>query len=255
VLRDGELLMRLRTAIVASLTGVLCLAALAALGLLTIRHVPDFYQRALEVDDVDERRASDELLRRVSALANQVRHEGRWSVVLTVRQLNGWLAVDRAENHPTLLPPDVTDPRVAFGANSASVACRYSSEWLSAVFSVDFGLQVVEPNVVALRVLRARAGRMPIPLEHVLDAVTTVARDLDLRLRWYESDDGPVATFEIPPVEHDGARFSVDHIELSEGRLFVAGRSVAVDQSSDPNDAEPTPELADHSGSNDKRQR
>lgn len=211
------------------LIGVLALAigiVMPATLYMAARHVPAFYSRALAPSDAELRRASDELLRRASELTNSARREGRWSVAFTDRQINGWLAVDMTENHPDLLPERITEPRVTIDGGQVLIACRYHSGRISTIFSMEADVYLTEPNVLALRIRRARAGALPLPLGRILERVAAVANDLDLRLSWRQVGGDPVALVELSGLrDDDDGLLILESLELRDGSLLVAGRS------------------------------
>ena len=84
--------------------GLAVLVALVLLGLyLAARHEPAFYRQAMEIDNAVLEKASDRMLQQATALASAVKKEGRWEVLLTAQEINGWLAVDMVRNHPNAL--------------------------------------------------------------------------------------------------------------------------------------------------------
>ena len=209
---------------------------------LAARHVPHFYSRALAQSDVEKRRASDDLLRRTSELTNIARREGRWSAAFTDSQINGWLAVDMMENHPGLLPKQITEPRVAIDRDRLRIGWRYQTGRLSTIFTVCADVYLVEPNVLALRIRSARAGALPLPLARILERVAAVVSELDLRLSWRQIGGDPVALVELSRLRDDDAMLILEVLELREGSLMVAGRSEdrAAEQTA-RSDAPPTP--------------
>ena len=119
---------------------------------LAVRHVPHFYVDALAVDPVELKQDSDKMVRRTAALSNDARKEGHWDAVFTADQINGWLAVDREENHPQLIPHEFHDPRVAIHDGQIIVGCRYEGRQMNTVLSLTADVYLQLPNVVALRI-------------------------------------------------------------------------------------------------------
>ena len=58
---------------------------------------------------------------------------------------------------------------------------------------------VPEPNMVLVRIIKARAGLLPMPLGGVLDGLSQVARDMHLHLEWRHAGGDPVAMLSFPP--------------------------------------------------------
>ena len=148
--------------------------------------------------------------------------EGRWEALFTAEQINGWLAVDRAKNHPNSLPPTMCDPRVAIDSKQITFACRTSEGASAACLSLTIEPSVPEPNVLALRIVKATAGLLPLPLGQVLERLSQAARDL--QLIW--NGDGPA---EIPwpcspfPKVKTIVPVRIDTLRLGDGEIYVAG--------------------------------
>jgi len=188
------------------------------------QRVPDFYRHALEVDPVRQREASDRMLQEAAALASDLKKRGPWRAVISAEEINGWLAVDLVENHPGTLPPRLSDPRVAIEPDHLTLACRFRRGTLSGVASLTIDVYLAEPNVIALRICKARAGVLPVPLKKVLDTVSQAVRGTEYRLQWRQADGDPVALISIPPPhdEHDKL-IVIDSLKLGDGEVYLAG--------------------------------
>ena len=211
---------------IAALLAVVLLIGLGATGLwiyLASRHVPEFYRQALEVDLRESRKASDEMLQRTADLASDLRKEGHWQVVFTEAQLNGWLAVDRAENHASALPAEITDPRVRIEGSTLVVACRYRSGRINSIVSLTLEPYLVRPNLLAVRVRKARAGRLPLPLNRILDAISNGVRRSNFRIEWRQANGDPVAQISPPPPRDKGNAVQIDAFRIVDGKIVVGG--------------------------------
>ena len=246
-----------RIAGVASLGGLLLLVAAMCGVYWASQRVPGFYRDALEQEPAAQRQASEQLLENASALASNASKEGRWSALFTADQINGWLAVDAVENHPELFSADVSHPRVLLQPGRATFACRNGQGSLSTVVTLSIELYLVEPNVMALRIDRARAGALPIPLSQILDGVAEAARRLNLHLAWRQAKGDPVALITIPPTrDSDDTVYQLESLELRDGEIYLAGRTQRAGRSGEPS-PEPSPlapRVADRSAENEKRQ-
>lgn len=199
------------------------------------KHVPTFYSQALATDAAVLEQANDEMGSRATALASDVRREGEWNAIFTAQQINGWLAVDLPRLHPGALPEDVSGLRVAVEAGRATVGFRIKSGGLAIVYSVEVEMTISEPNVVAIRFVRARAGGLPLPLSQVLDTVTDAARRLELPLRWAQADGDPVALVTVARDTGAGRdATTLDTLELlagdaDGGEVYIAGTTGPTD--------------------------
>ena len=212
------------------IAGVGCLVVLLAIvaGIYALyrasQHVPEFYRQALQADRAAQSKASDRMIQHATALANDVRKEGRWEAVFTAEEINGWLAVDLVKNHPGALPASIRDPRVVIEPEQVMVACRFEEGKISGVVMLAVEPYLQEPNVLALRIRKARAGLLPLPLNDFLDLATKAAARAEIDLHWRQADGDPVAIFRIPPPRDVKNRVvSIDTIRLSAGQISLAG--------------------------------
>jgi len=192
-----------------------------------VHHVPHFYAEALAAPPAARKQASDEMVRRSTALSNDARHDGRWQASFSTDQINGWLAVDLLQNHSRTLPPEFQEPRVAIHPGQMVVGCRYASPRLNTVLSLTADVYLQEPNVLALRIRQARAGAVPLPLKDVMDKIVHTGENFGFvaALRQIEAD--PLLLLTLPATDGDrrGGDVHVDSVELREGELFVAGHT------------------------------
>ena len=211
-----------------ALLAALCAAVVIVLaGTYTAsQQAPEFYTEALALDTADQAEAAEEMGSRVTMLYNQVRRAGSWNALFTAEQINAWLAVDLEQNHPELLPANVKEPRVQIHDGSVTVAARISGETFSTIFTLTLEPSLYEPNVVAFRIQRARAGLLPIPLNDVLREVTNAVENLGLPLSWIQVDGDPVALVTLTPQRdrEENVRW-LDQLEVQQGEIYVAGRT------------------------------
>jgi len=203
---------------------------LLALGLLVfylaLRHVPEFYEEALVVDRARLERASDEMLQRTAALASDLKRDGRWEVLVTQDQLNGFLAVELPRNHPELLPERVSEPRVAIDPEGIRLGCRYrQSDGLESVVWVVVQPYVEQPDQIALRITAAKAGALPVPLAKVTRYLSDAAAREGVHLEWLRMGDDPLARVNLPELEVDGHLVHIDQVRLGQGEIYVSGTS------------------------------
>jgi hypothetical protein len=207
-----------------------CLLLVTAISGLSLyyasQEVPEFYQQAIKQDHKVQKRASDQMVRGATALASDLRKRGAWQAAFTAEQINGWLAVDLKQNHPKLLPPEVKEPRVEIRDRTATIACRYESNRLSNVFSLSVDVYLSSPDVVAIEIQSARAGKLPVPLGQVLDGISKAAQNMELPLEWRQHNGNPVALLTIGSARDAADRkIELEKIELRKGTLFLAGRT------------------------------
>lgn len=199
------------------------------------REVPPFYAAALAQPSSSVHDASDALVREAAALVSDLRKSGRWQALFTVEQINGWLADDLQKNHPTLLPATVSDPRVAIANNQLMVGFRWQQPKWNVVVSLAAEIYLRQPNVVAVRIRKVRAGGLPLPLKNLLHDLIAAGRGLDLQIDEQQIDGDPLLLI-TPPQDGDYGNLLVqlESLELHDGQLYVAGRTQRGDRSLPP---------------------
>lgn len=208
---------------VAVLAGLLLILAVAAFLLYRAsQQVPEFYEKALKADSAVQSQASDKMLQKASGLASDLEKRGEWQALFTEEEINGWLAVDLARNHPNAIPEGISAPRVAIAPESLTLACRVRHGNLNGVVSLTVEPYLAEENVIAVRIRKVRIGALPLPLGQVLDRVTEAARQANVRLEWQQADGDPVALFRIPPSD-DKEQVRLESLRLGEGEIYVGG--------------------------------
>ena len=205
--------------------GGLLLAAVVILVVLyrASQQVPEFYKQALAADQHGQEKASDKMIQQATALSSDIQREGRWHAVFSADEVNGWLAVDLARNYADSLPPNLHDPRVVIELDGITLGCRVEQGGLSMVVTLKVDVYLEAPNVVALRIRKARAGAIPWPLEKTLKGISEAARRADLQIRQGMADRDPVVLVTIAPTLKRGKVARIDKIQLGQGEVYVAG--------------------------------
>jgi hypothetical protein len=199
------------------------IAALVGL-FLALQYEPKFYSDALAVESEVREKASDQMLQRVAALVSDVRKPGKWQARFTAEQINGWLAVDFVKNHPGALPPLFRNPRVSIESDCIVLACCYEGWIVPTVLSLTIEPYVPEKNTLALRIVKARAGRVPMPLGKVLEGISDASQRSEWRIQWRQTLGDPVALLSTPPPDNaDDLAVKIDSIRLGKAEISVSG--------------------------------
>lgn len=214
------------------IVSLILLAAAAGVGGLLLysaaRHEPQFYQQALRIEPQQQQEAGAELEQNVLELHNTARDEGRWEAVFTEAQINGWLAADLPEKFPHMLPVGTEQPRVSIDPEQIKIACRYQRGKVNTVISFNLGVHLTtEPNTLAIRVSKVRAGALPVPLKRFLAPITKAGADSDIELRWSQTEGDPVALVTIPHQHEDYSHREIylESLEMRNGSIALAGRT------------------------------
>jgi len=226
------MLRRLRIAVTA-LVGLLGVGLVVyGLALRAMREVQPFYAAATQAKAEELESAGRRLQSRVSALYRKRKPTGlrrpqpsrRWQTVFTDAEVNGWLAVNLKEKYGELLPPGVSEPRVAFSEGVCKLGYQYDGKKFSTVISVEGEAFMVSKDVAAIRFRRAWAGALPLPMARVVKEITTAVALLELPLRWAEQDDDPVLLIPVADALSTSEELRrLEQLELRDGELRLAG--------------------------------
>ena len=218
--------MRIVRSVCALLAGLLVVVAVGLfIAYRASQSIPDFYQAALEIEPVEANEAGDELEHQMLELQNDLSAGEAWELQLSETQINGWLSSDLPQKFPKLLPREVKDPRVALDDGHALVACRIETSKFASVLSLQMKAYLTdEPNVVAIRISKVRAGRLPVPLGDTLDKITKSAQRSGIEVRWGQEGGDPVALVTLPTESPDLKKgVLLESLVISDEQVTVAG--------------------------------
>ncbi|MBI1249149.1 hypothetical protein GC197_15060 [bacterium] len=224
---------RKKTFIAVFVVAVVIIAAVTGSMYHATQQVPQFYDEALHVEPTVASHSGEILEEQVFAFTNQVKKPRRWSLHLTDKQINGWLASDLKEKFPDVLPDTIEDPRVAVKGNTLLVGCKYNGQSLNSILAVSLDCFLVEgqPNVVGIQLHSVTAGSLPIPISQLLTEIDTYAEKANIPIRWQQRDGDPVALVTIPSSgpEIDG-EIRVDALELKDGEILLSGETLKTEE-------------------------
>jgi hypothetical protein len=192
------------------------------------QQVPDFYVEALDTTPQQQQAAGYQLEQDVLDLHHDLQQRQSWEAVFSEEEVNGWLAADLPRKFPEFLPPGIEDPRVHLEDGQVRLACRYQSGGMATIVHLTVVVQMSdEPNTLAIRLSKARAGALPLPLKSFLEQIGGVARRLSLPLRWTQVSSDPVALLTLPSTfksfENRDVEFKV--VEVLDGQIRLAGHA------------------------------
>jgi hypothetical protein len=240
-----------RWSIIMTIAGISLIAICFAVLSFASQQPPRFYRQAMAASPADALQRGEHFERAALDLHNSAQHLGRWEISLTADEINGWLATDLPAKFPRLLPPGISDPRVAIDGDVFRLAVRYHRGGVDTVLSIaGEAYLTAQTNEVAIRLDSARAGLVPIPLGRVIQEVNDRADRSDVNLRWTEVKGSPVALLRLPLESNHSERRSVlDRLDTRPGQILLAGRTELL---STPHDHDTSPATA---GQSDKATR
>jgi hypothetical protein len=106
-------------------------------------------------------------------------------------------------------------------------AFRYGAGWFSTVLSYDLKIWLVpkERNVIAVQILRARAGGLPISSQSLLNQLSEYARQQNYKVTLYRHESCPVAIIELQPYQPHPEGI-LTNLGIKHGKLTIQGRTL-----------------------------
>ena len=212
------------------------MALLVAIGLVftwwavqQTRHVPEFYARATKsIPRQRHQEQSRQLESEVQRLQAEAARAGRWRATFSDDHINGWLAAELPNKFPQLLAKGASEPRICIEDGRLLAAVRYKDRRFDMVISCALAVELTEqPNMLALRVERLKAGALPLPLGKFVGGISKEAAKGDIDIRWDKTESGPIALVTIPS-EHPQYVTNpviIESVELVDGGLVLSGHS------------------------------
>ncbi len=192
---------------------------------LSLTHEPTFY-RALVANVPREQREAKakHFVASSLQLRNDISNERDWQAVFTDQEVNAWLAEDLITHFADQIPPEVHEPRVAFGADRITLAFQLDQGPIRTVIWVVAQARIPEDNVLAITFEKIRAGVIPISVERLMGPIAERAREHGVDVRWTREDDMPVATFRFGP-DHGRSDIVLERLSVRQGQIRLSGRS------------------------------
>lgn len=188
-----------------------------------LKQQPTWYEEQAKVDikSPDSREAGREMEQGIARVVSGFEKSGKWEVVFTEEQINGYLAATLATKHPDLLPPELHDLRVKIESDGLTLAARVDNPF-DMVVSLKVDVYLPRPNTIAVRIRRIRAGLLPWPLGRLMEEISSAAEQGGIPLSWTRSDQDPIAMITV--VSSDPKKSTqITACQLEDGKLYLAG--------------------------------
>lgn len=193
------------------------------------QQVPEFYDHAIRNPTPMAESTGDLLEEQLFAFSNRVRKPSRWTLRLTNRDINSWLANDLEDKFPNLLPKHIEKPRISIEEDQVLLGCQFHGQNLSSVLAISLDIYLIEEqeNMVGVQIHNATAGQLPIPLKNILDEVTKYANKAEIPLRWQVKDGDPLAMVTVPSEGPEiNGRIRIDSLEVRDGEILLSGETL-----------------------------
>jgi len=203
----------------------------AAMGAVAAGIPPEFYRDRLAAlptvsltvaPAVAAEQAGRRLVTKVAALQAALDRDGAWEAALAEEEINGWLAVDLPRNHPQILPPGWSDPRLVLEPGRIRAAAHRAVRGpLGGIVSLAIDVRLRQRNVVECTVADARLGVIPLPRAAWLHWIATQLGPLGLPTEIRRRDGQSILAITL--VATDRNQVSLEALAVDAGELLMAG--------------------------------
>jgi hypothetical protein len=203
----------------------ICLILLLILYLLYLsaQRLPDFYKKALAVDDTIQRLRNDEMRYKIGNFNNALQKVGEsWQAVFTTEDMNAYFAVELAKEGANLLPDEITEPRLAFSERQVDFACQITQSSFSGILHLTLRLTLPEPNRLAIRIKNAKLGKLPISKEIPVKFLVQTLEKKSYSVQQGQEAGDPVITV-LLNMQYGKNLVFLDGITFQDGTVHLSG--------------------------------
>jgi len=191
---------------------------------LSLTHKPNFYRVLTDVPREQREGKAKHFVASSLQLRNDISNERDWQAVFSDQEVNAWLAEDLVAHFADQIPPEIHEPRVAFGAGRITLAFQLDKGPIRTVIWVVAQARVPEDNVLALTLEKIRAGVIPISADRFIEPIAEQAREHGLDIRWTRENGLPVALIHFSP-DQERTDVVLEHLNIRPGQIRLSGRS------------------------------
>lgn len=204
-------------------------AGLAALGI-AIKHEPNFYHQC-EVPEGDGRvfLANQFVSNFGQMIANINARQEKWDCQVSEAQLNSFFAhtFPQLGEGESLRKMGMSTPTVMFEDDRVRLAFRYGSGWFSTVVSYELKVWLVpkEPNTIAVEIVNARAGAVPISSQSILHQLSEFGRKQNKKVSLFRHEGNSVAVIGLQADQDPHPKWILTAVQINHTGLTIHGRT------------------------------
>lgn len=209
--------------------GLLLTALATAGGVLValVKQTPAFYLSATSDGFAAER--SSALMTRVQDLQNDIRTKPEWSASFAAEDLNCFcheMINERPGGLAGLLPANCHAPRLAIEGDRLLLGFTCGHGFWSTVVWLELRLWLPkhDVNVIAVELVRLKAGSLPLASQGLLDGIREAVHDANIDVSWYRHEGRPVGLFRFYANQIRPAT-QIHTLKVENGRFLIAGRT------------------------------
>lgn len=199
-------------------------AGLYLLGTALQKH-PEFYATALnETPDTEVRQQEAARFEQTALeLVEDFKHSEEWSQSFSQTQINSWLAEDLENELGESIPQEMSDFRIQLQPKTILLGFRLQSRNWTGVASVEIKPWMAAPNQLALEIISAHAGTVPLPLDKPLNELAEKLRNNKFSFEWRQNNGNDVLIIPLSELLEKHEDKVIQTIQVVEGEFRIAG--------------------------------
>lgn len=208
------------------------LAAGAVLALtLVVKHEPTFYRNNRIPEGTERTTQANDFLRKFGQMMINVKtRQETWACDATEVEINSFFeeAFVRLGQAESLRKLGISAPTVSIDGDHLRLAFRYGEGWFSSVISYDLKVWLVpkEPNVIAVQILSARAGALPISSQSILAPLVEFAAKQDFEVTPFRHEGTPVVIIRLQPNQPTNPIWALTGLRFSAQEMSIRGKTL-----------------------------
>lgn len=191
---------------------------------------PDYYSAIIaaeaESDLTQRHEQAKELVGDVVQIRNDIANDPEWTIRLTDKAINAWLAENSLTELIEDFPKEVSQPRLKFSAERLDVAFRWDGPPIAAVISIRLKPDCSETNELRIGVENLSVGMLPLSGKRFQQDVVDHLKSAGIKSRWIVQDDLPTLCLTLDP-KLQSRNVELQRITVLDGEIRINGRSRA----------------------------
>ena len=198
---------------------------------IALKHVPNFYvQSQVEPGDARNFLANQYLSRLAQMMTDK--KEDIWGCTASEAQLNSFFEVhfSKMGEAESLRKLGINDPVVAMEKDHVRLGFRYGAGWFSTIVSYELKIWLVpkEANTIAVEIVNARAGAVPISSQSILQQLSEFARSQNMKVSLFRHEGHPVAVIGLQAEQDPHPKWLLTTVAIDEkNQLVIRGETPA----------------------------
>lgn len=169
----------------------------------------------------------------VTSLISESQIESDWQMSVTEREINAWLATRIASEMPELEQNGLSDPRLMITAEAITLAIRSRVGSTRGVLSLKVVPFATEGGELALKMIEAKIGQLPMPVGRVVGLIEKLIEDKKLPLRVLQEAGMPIVIVNLAALSDNGNTLpKLVGFDLREDALLIRGESESLSNAS-----------------------